>query len=68
VADELFFAGTLIEIQPISTIDSYTVGIGGIGPVTERLQEAYLATVTDGRDDPHEWFTPVYGGVAAYRT
>jgi branched-chain amino acid aminotransferase len=68
VADELFFAGTLIEIQPITTIDSYVVGDCGIGPVTERLQEAYLAMVTDGRNDPHEWFTSVYGAVNMHRS
>jgi branched-chain amino acid aminotransferase len=68
VADEMFFAGTLIEIQPISTIDSYTVGGGGIGPLTRRLQDAYLATVTDGRNHPPEWFTSVYATVAARHT
>jgi len=68
VADELFFAGTLIEIQPIVVIDSYVVGSGTMGPLTERIQDLYLATVTGRRDAPPEWFTSVYGAADVWST
>jgi branched-chain amino acid aminotransferase len=60
IADELFFSGSLIEVQPIVEIDSYVVGDGKIGSITEQLQDAYLATVTGARDTRHGWLTSVY--------
>jgi len=65
VADELFFVGTLIEIQPITEIDFYTVGQGSIGPLTERLQRTYLAMVRGSHPCPPQWLTPVHSLAAA---
>lgn len=65
VADELFFAGTAMEVRPIREIDGYTVGGGAIGPLTERLQAAYMELVRGAAGRP-EWLTPVFGsGVPA---
>jgi branched-chain amino acid aminotransferase len=65
VADELFFAGTAMEVRPIREIDHYVVGDGTIGPITDRIQEAYLAMVR-GAAGRSEWLTPVFGsGVPA---
>lgn len=41
-ADELFLAGTTVEITPIVRIDGNMVGSGKPGPVTKRLQEAFF--------------------------
>jgi branched-chain amino acid aminotransferase len=66
VADELFFAGTAMEVRPIREIDGYTVGEGAIGPLTERLQDAYFRLVRGGDAAHAGWLTPVYGsGVPA---
>jgi D-alanine transaminase len=40
-ADELFLAGTTVEITPIVRVDGSNVGTGKPGPVTKRLQEAF---------------------------
>ncbi len=56
LADELFFTGTAAEITPIRSVDHYTVGEGRRGPLTTRIQEAYLAAVRDA-SDPHGWLT-----------
>lgn len=40
--DEAFLTGTSTQIMGISEIDGKVVGKGGIGPVTQRLQEAFL--------------------------
>jgi branched-chain amino acid aminotransferase len=61
IADELFFAGTAWEVTPVVAIDAYTVGEGAIGPVTKRVQEAYLALVRGAGPAPDGWLTPVYG-------
>jgi D-alanine transaminase len=40
-AEELFLAGTTIEVLPIVQADGRSVGAGQRGPITWRLQEAY---------------------------
>lgn len=59
VADELFFAGTNMEVMPIAEIDAYRVGEGRIGPVTERIQRRYFELVRGAA--PAGWLTSVYG-------
>ncbi|MBT8335384.1 MAG: branched chain amino acid aminotransferase, partial [Gemmatimonadetes bacterium] len=58
-ADELFFTGTASEVTPIRSVDRITVGSGGRGPITERLQTAFLDLVHGRADDPHGWLTHV---------
>jgi branched-chain amino acid aminotransferase len=59
IADELFFCGTAVEVTPIRSVDRITIGAGKPGPITKRLQEAYLAT-TGGKDgDKRGWLYPV---------
>lgn len=41
IADELFFCGTGAEVTPISSVDRFTVGEGGIGPITARVERLY---------------------------
>ena len=64
LADELFFTGTAAEVTPIRSVDHYTVGEGRRGPVTARLQEAYLAAVRDAAD-PRGWLTFVDSAAAS---
>ena len=59
VAEELFFAGTNMEVQPISEIDGYRVGDGGIGPLTRQIQSRYFELVRGAA--PAAWLTSVYG-------
>jgi len=61
VADELFFAGTAVEVQPIVEIDGYQVGDGTMGALTGRLQTAYFDLVRGRTAAPDGWCTPVYG-------
>jgi len=48
-ADEAFFTGTAIEVQPIASVDDHPIGSGARGPVTKALQQAYFDTVA-GRE------------------
>ena len=67
LADEVFFAGTAVEVTPIRSIDKITVGKGAAGPVTRRIQEEFVA-VTSGRSpDTRNWLTPVNAPVGASR-
>ncbi|HEY8760675.1 MAG TPA: branched-chain-amino-acid transaminase [Candidatus Dormibacteraeota bacterium] len=59
IAEELFFAGTNMEVQPISEIDGYRVGDGSIGPLTRQIQSRYFELVRGAA--PAAWLTSVYG-------
>ncbi|MEQ8659264.1 MAG: branched chain amino acid aminotransferase, partial [Gammaproteobacteria bacterium] len=60
IADECFFTGTAAEVTPIRELDNRQIGAGHCGPVTRRLQQAYLDLVMGKRDDlAAEWLTIV---------
>lgn len=40
-ADEVFTTGTMGELTPVVDIDGRKIGDGKVGPVTQRIQEAY---------------------------
>jgi len=57
VADEVFLTGTAAEVTPVREIDGYSIGNGGRGPITERLQAKYFDAV-NGRLPERGWLTP----------
>jgi branched-chain amino acid aminotransferase len=59
IADEVFFAGTAVEITPIRSVDRIAVGSGKRGPVTAAIQRAFFDYVTGVTPDRHGWLTPV---------
>ena len=58
-ADEMFFTGTATEVTPIRSVDRIEVGEGRRGPVTGRLQTAFMDIVKGRADDRHGWLTVV---------
>ncbi|KAL2478144.1 Branched-chain-amino-acid aminotransferase-like protein 2 [Forsythia ovata] len=46
-ADEVWTVGTIGELSPVIKIDGRTVGDGGVGPVTRRLQSAFKKLVAE---------------------
>ena len=60
IADELFFAGTAMEVQPIVEIDGYEVSEGAMGPLTSRLQAGYFELVRGRAGGPSGWLRSVY--------
>lgn len=59
VADEAFFTGTAAEVTPIRELDGLTIGEGGRGPITTRLQSIYFDYVQGRRSDRPEWLARV---------
>jgi branched-chain amino acid aminotransferase len=59
VADEAFFTGTAAEVVPIRELDGRTIGEGGRGPITEKLQSMYFDAVRGRREQNMPWLTPV---------
>jgi branched-chain amino acid aminotransferase len=54
-ADEVFFAGTAVEVTPIRSVDRITVGAGRRGPVTEAIQQRFFEIVRGESSDSHGW-------------
>lgn len=60
-ADELFFTGTAVEIQPILEVDGRSVAGGQPGEITLQLHELYQRVVRGLEHRYRGWLTPVYG-------
>ena len=65
IADEVFLCGTASEVTPVRSIDRITIGKGGRGPITRRLQEEFFAIVEGRKPDRHGWLTYVPVAVTA---
>ncbi|HEX4895072.1 MAG TPA: branched-chain amino acid transaminase [Solimonas sp.] len=59
VCDEAFFTGTAAEVTPIREVDNRPVGAGSRGPITARLQKAYLDLVQGRSGTYPEWLAHV---------
>jgi branched-chain amino acid aminotransferase len=59
VAEELFFSGTAAEITPIRSVDRITVGNGGRGEITAKIQTAFFEITKGERKAPGDWLTYV---------
>jgi branched-chain amino acid aminotransferase len=59
IADEVFFAGTAVEVTPIRSVDHIQVGKGVAGPITRKIQEEFFAITSGNKADRHGWLTPV---------
>lgn len=60
VADEVFFTGTGAQIAWIESIDRREIGNGKIGPITEKLREAFFSFASGEMPQYMKWLTPVY--------
>ncbi len=59
ICDEAFFTGTAAEVTPIREVDNRPVGSGTRGPVTARLQKAYLDLVSGRSERYPEWLAHI---------
>jgi branched-chain amino acid aminotransferase len=59
VSDELFFSGTAAEITPIRSVDRITIGSGGRGEITARIQKVFFEITSGQRQAPGPWLTYV---------
>src|SRR4029077_13233981 len=65
IVDEVFFAGTAVEITPIRSVDHIPVGKGVAGPIPRQLQQEFFAITGGAKPDRHNWLTPVSDPVTA---
>jgi len=57
--DEAFFTGTAAEVTPIREVDNRPVGEGSRGPITAKLQAAYLDLVQGKSAQYPEWLAHI---------
>jgi branched-chain amino acid aminotransferase len=57
IADEAFFCGTACEVTPIREVDGRTVGRGGMGPITRKIQTLYFDTLRGRAAKYKDWLT-----------
>ncbi len=57
VADEAFFTGTAAEVTPIREVDNRPIGPGKRGPITGKLQAAYLKLVKGESGTYPDWLS-----------
>jgi len=60
-ADEIFLTGTGAQIAPVISVDHRPVGAGGIGAISNEIQQLYAAITRGRRAEYADWLTPVYG-------
>ena len=65
ICDEVFFSGTAVEVAPVLSVDRRPVGSGGVGPVTARIRDLYVAATRGKMGSYSHWLRPVYGAKAA---
>ena len=58
VADECFLTGTAAEITPVREVDNRSIGVGGRGPVTTRIQDLFFRIVHGEEPEYSHWLTP----------
>jgi len=56
LADEVFMCGTAAEVTPLRSIDDHEIGVG---PITLKIQEAYLDTVRGRTERWAHWLDRV---------
>jgi branched-chain amino acid aminotransferase len=56
LADEVFMCGTAAEVTPLRSVDDVEIGVG---PITMKLQEAYLDTVRGKSERWAQWLDHV---------
>jgi branched-chain amino acid aminotransferase len=65
LADEVFLAGTGVQIVSVTRIDHRPVGSGRMGPVTDRLRKLNAAVVRGDFPRYRNWCWAVYANAAA---
>lgn len=58
-ADEIFMTGTAAEVTPVRQVDHITIGAGGCGPITRRIQDAFFGLFDGKTEDRWGWLEPL---------
>ncbi|MGH9442265.1 MAG: branched-chain amino acid transaminase [Thermoanaerobaculia bacterium] len=65
LAEEVFLAGTGVEIIPVTRIDHRPIGTGRPGPITAQIRKTFFDVVRGVAPRYRSWCEPVYSPVPA---
>jgi len=57
--DEIFMTGTAAEVTPVRQVDYMTIGNGGCGPLTRKIQDAFFGLFKGQTEDKWGWLEPL---------
>ena len=58
-ADEIFMTGTAAEVTPVRQVDHMSIGNGGCGPLTRKVQDAFFGLFNGQTADEWGWLEPL---------
>ena len=58
-AEEMFMTGTAAEVTPVRQVDHMTIGNGGCGPLTRKIQDAFFGLFNGQTKDGWSWLEPL---------
>jgi len=58
-ADEILMTGTAAEVTPVRQVDHMTIGNGGCGPITKKLQDVFFGLFNGQTSDNWGWLEPI---------
>ena len=58
-ADEIFMTGTAAEVTPVRQVDHMTIGNGGCGPITKKVQDSFFGLFNGQTKDQWNWLEPI---------
>jgi branched-chain amino acid aminotransferase len=58
-AEEIFMTGTAAEVTPVRVVDHMTIGSGGCGPITRKIQDAFFGLFSGKTEDKWNWLRAI---------
>ena len=55
LADEIFLTGTAAHVTPVGELDVRPIGDGGVGPITQQINEMYLDIIAGNNPKYMDW-------------
>ena len=59
LADEIFLTGTAAHVTPVGELDMRPIGEGGVGPITQKINEMYLDIISGNNPKYMDWCSAV---------
>lgn len=60
LCDEMFLCGTAAQVSPVVEVDHRIVGDGKIGPIADKLQQAFNDVLLGKNEKYKHWVTPIF--------
>ncbi len=59
LADEIFLTGTAAHVTPVGELDMRPIGEGGVGPITQKINEMYVDIIAGNNPKYAHWCADV---------